>query len=137
MPSFIAAAVLLAVSALLIGRHLATWRRVAATSRDADERDFRWRQFRRRVQTSGLLGTVGLAISLGEVLPWSVAKLVCWAAAVIFTVWMMLLAVADLVATRVHLSQTASRELTRRRSKMPTSHKIPPRHSGNGAPRLP
>src|SRR5688572_32426219 len=100
MPSFVAAAVLLAVSALLIARHLATWRRFAATLRDADERDFRWRQFRRRVQTSGLLGTVGLAILLGEVLPWPVAKLVCWGAAVSFTVWMMLLAVADLVATR-------------------------------------
>ena len=130
-PSFIAAAVLLAVSALLIARHLATWRRVAATSRDADERDFRWRQFRRRVQTSGLLGTVGLAIFLGEVLPSPVAKLICWAAAVLFTMWMMVLAVADLVTTRVHLSQTASRELTGRRSKIPTSH------SGNGAPRLP
>jgi hypothetical protein len=131
-PSFIAAAVLLAVSAMLIARHLATWRRVAATSRDADERDFAWRQFRRRVQTSGLLGTVGLAIILGEVFPWPAAKLVCWGAALIFTVWMMLLAGADYFATRLHLSRRASRELAAHaRKKVSTSH------SGNGASRLP
>lgn len=131
-PSFVAAAVLLIVSAMLIARHLATWRRVAATSRDVDERHFAWWQFRRRVQTSGLLGTVGLAIFLGEVLPWPTAKLVCWGAAVVFTVWMMLLAVVDLVATRVHLSHKARRE-----SAAGTRSVVSTRRSGNGAPRLP
>jgi hypothetical protein len=130
-PSLIAAALLFAVSAALIARHLNVWRRVAAVSRDPREREFHWRQFRRRVQTSGLLGTVGLTILLGEILPWTVAKLVCWAAAVLFTFLMMLLAVADLIATRVHLSQTPTRELARSASKVPAPH------SGNGAGRLP
>ncbi len=75
----------------------------------AGELDFYRRQFRRRIQTSALLGILAVMIFLGELLAlWvnsHVFFFIYWAAALVLVVWVALLAAADIWATQYHFGQ--------------------------------
>jgi hypothetical protein len=104
-PSLTVALVLLAVSAALLWSHWTTWRRVRDERLEGAERRFAWGQFRRRMQSSGMVGIVG-ALMLAA--PWvraPLAVLFYWSGIVLLLVWIILLATADALATRVHFSQ--------------------------------
>src|SRR5690349_5435144 len=103
--SLTVAGLLLVVSIVLIRRHVMAWRRADMHTINPATRDFCWRQFRRRVQTSGLVGTIGVMLAAAELVPSPHAKLACWGFAVLFCGWMILLAVADMVATRTFFMQ--------------------------------
>ncbi len=80
-----------------------------------DPRELRHLQarFRRRTQTSGLIALVGLLIPLGDLpLVWKqhpVLSSILWIAICCVCFWIMLLALADLVATRSHSRATLLR----------------------------
>ena len=78
-----------------------TWR--------AARRDFRRRQYRRRMQTSAMLGILGAAIFVGQLLlDWAVSSgllLVYWCGVLALVVWIALLALADMTATHFHYAR--------------------------------
>jgi hypothetical protein len=109
---FVVSLLLLATSAALIVRHLRVWKRVRAEELDEQELDFCRRQFRRRMQSSAMIGVLGVAIAVGKLL-FDVVKsprfLVCyWIGVLAILLWILLLAVADMVATSAHYSRERS-----------------------------
>lgn len=83
--------------------HVRSWRRAAGARLDADERDYRRRQFRRRMQTSAMLALLAVLLGVG---PW-IGQRPGWVAAytaavLILVVWICLLAAVDALATRLH-----------------------------------
>jgi uncharacterized membrane protein len=73
------------------------------------EYDFRRRQLRRRSQTSAMLGLVGIGMLIGRLLiVWRAPPLVVvvfWLGVMALVVWLALLAVADIVSTRLYFSR--------------------------------
>jgi len=105
-------AVLLWVAAgWLMNSHLSTWRAVQRQQGqlEAREFDYRRRQFRRRMQSSAMLGLVGIGMLTGGLLKVFGAPplvvVVFWIGVMLFVVWLGLLAVADMVSTRYYFSR--------------------------------
>jgi hypothetical protein len=77
-----------------------------------EEREFRHRQFRRRMQGSAMIGVLGVMLPLGDLIdshPWRLA----YAGVMLSLVgWMVLLALADLVATRYHFHRVRQQLLS-------------------------
>ncbi len=82
------------------------WQRLAVAPR---ERDYRRRQFRRRMQTSTMLGILAVGIFLGRwLLEFSIPPLwqgIYWSGLVFLLLWMGLLAGVDAIATRLHFGR--------------------------------
>lgn len=114
MVAALVAAALVAASAGLIAWNVREWRAAAAGGGERGELDFRRRQFRRRVQTSGLLGVLGLLILGGQ---WIAAErapnlfVFYWVGVAVLTLWMALLALGDLLATRLYAGRQQRRWL--------------------------
>jgi len=94
---------LLCATGLMLS-HLRTWRRFRQQEPGSEERDYRRRQFRRRMQTSAMLGLMAIAIFVGELLtrriesPWF--RLGFWGGVLLVVLWVALLAVVDIWATK-------------------------------------
>ena len=107
--------VLSATAAGLMVSHVRTWRRFEESGDAADprERGYRRRQFRRRVQTSALLGLLAVALVAGHWVtsppwrPWAFA--VYWGMVLTVVAWVALLALADLVSTRLYFGRVRDR----------------------------
>jgi hypothetical protein len=104
--SFVAlVSVLLLLAAVgLMASHFRSWRICQRQELDPAEFDYRRRQFRRRMQTSAMLGIVAVAILVGHVLTlWlrspEFAALFC-GAIILLVVWTCLLALIDIWATQ-------------------------------------
>jgi len=70
------------------------------------ERNFAFRQFRRRWQTSAMIGMVGLALLIGQFLPripWLVG--LYWIVVLLIVIWILLLAIVDMLHTRFHFGR--------------------------------
>ncbi len=104
-PFLTAAGTILIVAGVLVAWHVRTWRVAKGARLSAGELKFAFEQYRRRMQTSAMLGFVGGLIVGG---PWVVAPLAVllyWLGVVVLIVWIMLLAGADMLATRMHYAQ--------------------------------
>jgi hypothetical protein len=103
------ALVLCVCSAGLMAWHVRARKRLPAAEIDALERGFRRRQFRRRMQTSAMLGVLGLAIIVGQLLLlWATSAIVVaiyWLVVVVLVVWMLLLAMTDVADTSLFYSR--------------------------------
>lgn len=99
--------VLVGAALWLIRVHWQHWQEVDGdTSLDPRDRDHLRRRHRRRMQTSTMLGAVGVAILAGRLFPPedpSVVTLLYWVGVTLLVLWMALLALADMIATRVHI----------------------------------
>ncbi|MBN2580841.1 MAG: hypothetical protein JXB10_17780 [Pirellulales bacterium] len=104
--SAVVSGMLLLVSGGLILGHLRQWRRVRPELITQDEYDYRRRRHRRRMQTSVMLGLAGAAFFVGELLPrWidsDLFFLLYWAAVLLLILWVVLLAAADIWATKAY-----------------------------------
>ena len=104
---------LLVASAMLMRSHRRTWRtHQSEAPAQPRELDYHRGRFRRRMQSSAMLGLLGIAILVGHFIrpPLPVlAVLIFWACVLLLIVWLMLLAVADVVSTRMHFSQLRRR----------------------------
>ena len=82
---------------------------------DAREQNFRRRQYRRRLQTSAMLGVLGGAILVGQLLiawPASESVLVLyWTGVFLLVLWLALLALADMAATRLYYGRERDKYL--------------------------
>ncbi|MGA2064053.1 MAG: hypothetical protein ABSG86_03745 [Thermoguttaceae bacterium] len=107
--SILISLVLLVSGGGLMAWHVVAWRRWRSQDVEARERDFHRRQFVRRMQTSAMLGLLGVAIPLGQVLPpWLgsvMFTVLYWGGVLVLVLWMALLALADIVATQQHFGR--------------------------------
>lgn len=105
----------LAAGALaLVAWHWSSWRTAQAADLPAAELDYRRKQFRRRTQASGMLAIAAAALIVGQFIPWRERPSLYvwfWCGTALLLVWVVALAVGDLLATRVHF-----RHLFRERS---------------------
>ncbi len=96
-------------SAALMVWHIRAWRRLQNADIEPREREFRRRQCRRRMQTSAMLGLLGVAIFVGQVLMTLVASrlflVIYWSGVLLLLLWMAILAVADMAATSFYYSR--------------------------------
>jgi hypothetical protein len=115
LSSFFVALLLCASSAGLIGWYVRAWKRLPDEELNAAERDFRRRQIRRRTQTSAMLGMLGVSILLGQLLLTLRASGlfigIYWCGVLVFVIWMLLLAMADMVATGAFYRREKNSEL--------------------------
>jgi hypothetical protein len=94
--------------AVLMRSHVLAWRRQSADPQlEEDERRFYYRQYRRRMQASGLVALLGLLLNLlnEHLLGWALAPLwfalyVCLLLGIL--VWIILLACGDGVSSHLH-----------------------------------
>ena len=92
---------LLACAAGLMISHHRTWRRVQRRQPEAEELDYRRRQFRRRTQTSAMLGLLAVAIFVVQLIPGPpLLVLISWGVVLLVLGWIGLLAVVDIWATK-------------------------------------
>lgn len=125
------AAFLLGASAGLLWMHLRAWRASRLESQDEQAFEFRRRQFRRRMQASGMIGVVGIAVaaSLAVTAPLMTAGL--WLVVLSLVVWMLLLALADMVSSYFYYAQVRARHAAEHASLQAKLDRIRKRE-GNG-----
>ena len=83
--------------------HVRAWQATQGETLEQAEFDFRRRQFRRRTQTSAMLGMLAVAILIGQLISgpgW--LRLAYWGAVVLVVFWAALLAIIDAWATKSH-----------------------------------
>jgi hypothetical protein len=109
---FVTAILLLAAIAMIVS-HVRTWRDFRDADISDEEFDYRWRQFRRRIQTSAMLGLLSVAILVGYILTlWlrsPTFTAVYWIAIILVLFWTCLLALADIWATKHHFGRMHDR----------------------------
>ncbi|MBX3411675.1 MAG: hypothetical protein KF708_03065 [Pirellulales bacterium] len=101
--ALVAALTLVSVSIALVAWHVRSWRLIRAELPRGAERDYRWRQFRRRMQASSLVGVLGVAIYLGYLIPYQTMPrffLAFWLMVIACVLWLSALAWIDVLATR-------------------------------------
>jgi hypothetical protein len=134
---------LLAGSILLVRWHWVVWQRAAREDMEPAHRKFLHDQCRRRVQASGMIGLIGVAMFVGQFLDrWPLVKLFHWSGVLLLVVWAILLAGADLVVSRQYLGRLhrdqvleamrSVAEFNRRQEKEPTSENDLPDGSSSG-----
>ena len=105
---FVAALILIAAAVLMIW-HFRAWRDAQQSKLAPGELVFYRRQFRRRLQTSAVLGLLALVILAGEILiPWLQSPVfftIFLVAVILLVTWLMLLSVMDIWATRYHFGK--------------------------------
>ena len=106
---------LLLCAAGLMLLHVRSWRRAQEREMDAEETDYRRRQYFRRMQTSTMLGTLAVAVFVGQWLtrpPW--LGLIYWGGVLLLLAWVGLLAVADMLATKHYFGRLRDDHLVER-----------------------
>ncbi|NOX55863.1 MAG: hypothetical protein GXP27_15755 [Planctomycetes bacterium] len=107
-------AALIVTGLVMITAHVRAWKRQRQDPAldDFDREHYRAR-YRRRLQTSGLIALLGLLIPLGDApFLWRQGvriSTIFWLAILLLTVWIVLLAIGDIVATRTHARVALSR----------------------------
>lgn len=109
-PFLVAAISILAVAGALVAWHVRAWRRAKSARLSAGDLKFAFEQYRRRMQTSAMLGLVGTLIFAGQWVTAPLAVLLYWLGVVVLIVWIMLLAGADMLATRLHFAQAETEQ---------------------------
>jgi hypothetical protein len=101
-PTILFSAVLVLTSVTLMAWHVKSWRE--ADHGGLSERDYEFfrRQCRRRLQTSGMLGIIGLLIFGHVWIPDNTTLALYWTGVLGLLAWTVLLAVGDFAASRLH-----------------------------------
>jgi hypothetical protein len=119
--------------------HVVAWRRGRAQDLEDREREFRHRQFVRRMQTSAMLGLLGVAIITGQVLtPRLHSKLFAmlfWGCVLVLVLWMGLLALADIIATQHHFGRLRTDNIVERAKLQAEARRLKQILPGNGRAR--
>ncbi len=111
MASLVFSAFLLACAAGLMVWHLLSRRADQRRRLEPNEREFRQRQFRRRMQTTAMLALLAVSLPIGQWLVphWPQGGVVFWALVLFLLAWVVLLALADLWATKFYYGRLRDR----------------------------
>ena len=89
--------------------HGRSWRRARQGELEREEFDYRRRQFRRRMQTSAMLGLLAVGLFVGHSMPFWVESIVFqaayWCGMLLLVVWVGLLALVDVIATKYYFGR--------------------------------
>ncbi len=102
---------LVLASGILAASHRRSWRAAKEQALEGEALEFAHGQYRRRIQTSGMIALTGVLIFIGQWISGGVLVLLFYLAVVLIILWIMLLAMADGLATRVHFSRLQKDEL--------------------------
>lgn len=122
----------------LLWRHTRTWQ-ASQNTPDPEERDYRRRQYRRRMQTSGLLAGAAAALLIGQWIPEAApraVRIVFWGGVVLVVFWVILLAMADMIAIYHYYGRLRTTYLVER-AKLQAQLRRAQAARGNGQQRLP
>jgi uncharacterized membrane protein YesL len=115
--------------------HRRSWQTYQEEDVDAEEFNYHRGQYRRRMQTSAMLGILGVAILVGYLLTiWlrsPVFTLICWIVIILLLFWTCLLALIDIGATKFHFSRMRDRCLIEQAKLRAELNRIQA-HRGNG-----
>jgi hypothetical protein len=87
--------------------HVLSWRHLQREEEGA-ELDFGRRQFRRRVQTSSMLGVLAIGLCVGQLIPRQQTPtlfVLFWLGLLLLLAWIVLLALGDLIVGRQHIAR--------------------------------
>jgi hypothetical protein len=106
MATVVLSLTLLFISLALAATHLRAWRVADHGGLAAAERDFQERRYRRRLQTSLMLGVIGILVLgdlwLDEIVKDAWGRLLYWSGVGLLLLWLLLLAASDWLASRRH-----------------------------------
>jgi len=125
---------LIAIAALMLKRNKTAWLAAQADGLEEREHDFLYRQYRRRMQANWMVAIVGAAIALGVWVTEPLVAAAYWLGVVLVVGWMALLAVADLVTTRMYYGRLHREQLDERALLEAQLDQIR-RRSSNGRPK--
>ncbi len=99
-------------SVLLVRWHWVVWQTATGDELDDQYRKFLHDQCRRRVQASGMIGLIGVAMFIGQFLSrWPLVNVFYWTGVLLLALWVILLATADLLITRNYLGRVRRDQL--------------------------
>ena len=101
-PTLFFSSALVITSLILLGWHVKAWREADHGGLAQRDYEFHRRQYRRRAQSSGMLGIIGLLIFGHLWVRDNTMLAVYWAGVLGLVVWTVLLAAADFAASRLH-----------------------------------
>ena len=113
-PTIFLGVALLVFSGVLVWTHLRAWRAAEAANLGPHDRQFAWRQFRRRAQTSAMIGIAAVAIMAAPLIMSIASALVSifyLLGLLLLVLWVVLLAIVDAIATRRHYGTLQRGEL--------------------------
>ena len=122
--SFFIGALLVAAGAVLMLWHRANLLQTRDEQPSERDEEFAWRRFRRRMQASGMMGVVGVAIILGQLPMSPLFALFYWSGVVLVVLWMMLLALADALNSFWHYQGDTKRQQQQRAALTAKLHKL-------------
>jgi len=118
LPSLWMCGLLVLASLWMMKMHIRAWRAAQADeSREPFELNHLRRQFRRRMQTSGILGLLGIAILVGHFIKPPMAAVVVvayWATVLLMVAWVLVLACFDAISTQMHFRRMQRRKQSQR-----------------------
>jgi hypothetical protein len=121
VPAAVVGVLLVLLGGWFMSQHWRSWRDYSRDKTlEPSEREYYRRQFRRRMQASGTLLIIGVLVPVGDWIPWDRddASLftLYWLFVLGLTCWVLLLAMADLAATRAHSRVAFSRLASKQRA---------------------
>lgn len=140
LPAAVMGGGLVLLGAWFMKLHLQSWRRHSADPAldDTDRRHYR-RQFRRRMQASGIILVIGIMLPLGDsIIPWDKEDVsiitLYWLFVLGLTCWVLLLAMGDLFSTRTQSRAALSRLQSKQRELQAEADRLraATRKDGNG-----
>lgn len=101
-PTLLFSAALILISLTLLAWHVKAWREADHGGLSERDGEFFRRQCRRRMQTSGMLGIIGLLIFGHQWIIDNTTLALYWTGVLGLLIWTVLLAVGDFAASRLH-----------------------------------
>jgi hypothetical protein len=99
--------VLLAIALLMVAMHMHSWRIAQRSNLSQANYNFAWRRYRRRMQTAGMLVSLAVFIFLGQYIRAPLLALFYLVGIVVMVVWIIALAVIDMLSSSRHYTQLA------------------------------
>ncbi len=113
LPALMFGGFLLVIAAMMLVNQRKIWLQTRFDAEQKKDVRFLQRRNRRRNQIAGLILIIGLMIPLGDsLIPWKEAPgtfAVYWMIVLTLAIWTGLLAIGDIVSTRMHLSNELNR----------------------------
>lgn len=108
IPGLIFGGCLIALGCSMLWAQKKNFQSLSSSETDRREHDFLLKRARRRFQVAGLILIIGIMIPVGDALiPWQKAVAtfaIYWIIVIVLALWTILLALADIAATRMHTS---------------------------------
>ncbi len=109
LPTLLFSLLLLLVAAMMMGAHLRARHRAELEDLSPEDRDFCRRQYRRRMQTSSMLGVLAVGLIVGHWIEYPILPLmivvIYWGGVAVVVLWISLLALTDIWATHYHFGR--------------------------------